>query len=200
MFDTKFLIDLIIATGYLGLFGIIFAESGIIIAFFLPGDSLLFTAGYLASLGYFNVWLEVLIVIIAAILGNNAGYVFGRKTGPMIFKREKSRFFHKDNLLLAEEFYKKYGPKVLVLARFIPMIRVFVPVIAGVGKMKYRTFAIYNAVGATLWGALMPLLGYYLGRNVPNIDHYILPIIALLIIASLIPPFYYYLKNRKKLK
>ena len=200
MFSNQFLIDLIIAAGYLGIFGMIFAESGIVVAFFLPGDSLLFTAGFLASLGYFDVWFLIVLVVTAAILGNNFGYAFGRKVGPKIFKKEDSKFFHKDNLLKAEEFYKKFGAKVLVLARFIPMIRVFAPVIAGVGKMKYRSFFFYNTIGAILWGFSMPLLGYYLGRSVPDIDKYILPIVMLLIFVSFLPPLYYYLKSRMRKK
>ena len=184
MFD---LISLIKTAGYLGIFGIVFAESGLFIGFFLPGDSLLFTAGFLASQGFLNVWLLVILVFIGAVLGDNVGYAFGNKVGPMIFKKEDSILFHKDHLEKARIFYEKYGRKALILARFMPGIRTFAPILAGVGKMDYSTFLSFNAIGGFLWGVGLPLLGYYLGSTIPGIDQYLLPIILLIIFLSVLP-------------
>ncbi|MBI4992074.1 MAG: DedA family protein [Candidatus Harrisonbacteria bacterium] len=184
MFD---LISLIKTAGYLGVFGIVFAESGFFIGFFLPGDSLLFTAGFLASQGFLNIWALSLLVFIGAVLGDNVGYAFGQKVGPMIFSREESILFHKDHLEKARIFYEKYGKKAIVLARFMPGIRTFAPILAGVGEMHYPTFFVYNLIGGLLWGAGLPLLGYYLGSTIPGIDQYLLPIILLIIFLSILP-------------
>src|SRR3989338_4694442 len=159
------LVSLIKTAGYFGLFGIVFAESGLLLGFFLPGDSLLFTAGFLASQGFLNIWFLIPIVFVGAVLGDNVGYAFGHKVGPMIFSKEESIFFHKDHLERAHAFYEKHGPKTLVLARFMPVIRTFVPILAGVGNMHYPTFMVYNFVGGFLWGIGMPLLGYLLGNT-----------------------------------
>ena len=195
MFD---LVSLIKTVGYLGLFGIVFAESGLLLGFFLPGDSLLFTAGFLASQDFLNIWLLIPVVFIGAVLGDNVGYAFGYKVGPMIFTKEESIFFHKDHLERARIFYEKHGPKTLVLARFMPGIRTFVPILAGVGKMHYSTFMIYNLVGGLLWGIGMPLLGYLLGNTVPNIDRYLLPIILLIIFLSVLPSLYHIWRNKEE--
>ena len=192
MFD---LISLIKTVGYLGLFGIIFAESGLFVGFFLPGDSLLFTAGFLASQGFLNIWLLLAIVFIGAVLGDNFGYAFGRKVGPMIFKREDSLLFHKKNLEKANAFYEKYGKKTIVLARFLPGIRTFAPILAGVGRMNYSTFFSYNLIGGFLWGIGLPLLGFYLGNTVPNIDKYLVPIILAIIFLSILPTAIHILKD-----
>lgn len=184
MFD---LISLIKTFGYLGLFGIVFAESGLFVGFFLPGDSLLFTAGFLASQGFLNIWILCLLTFVGAVLGDNVGYAFGHKVGPMIFKKEDSILFHKDHLERARIFYEKHGPKALVLARFMPGIRTFAPILAGVGKMDYRNFLSFNAIGGFLWGVCLPLLGYYLGSTIPGIDQYLLPIILLIIFLSILP-------------
>jgi membrane-associated protein len=195
MFD---LISLIKTAGYLGIFGIVFAESGLLLGFFLPGDSLLFTAGFLASQGFLNIWFLIPLVFIGAVLGDNVGYAFGHKVGPMIFTKEESIFFHKDHLERARVFYEKHGPKTLVLARFMPGIRTFVPILAGVGKMHYPTFMTYNLVGGFLWGIGMPLLGYLLGNTVPNIDKYLLPIILLIIFLSILPSLYHIWHNKEE--
>ncbi len=192
MFD---LISLIKTAGYLGLFGIVFAESGLLLGFFLPGDSLLFTAGFLASQGFLNIWYLVPLMFIGAVLGDNVGYAFGYKVGPMLFTREESIFFHKDHLEKAKLFYEKYGKKAIVLARFMPGIRTFAPILAGVGKMEYRTFMTYNLVGGSLWGAGMPLLGYFLGNTIPGVDQYLLPIILLIIFLSILPSLVHIWKN-----
>ena len=195
MFD---LVNLIQAVGYLGLFIIIFAESGLFIGFFLPGDSLLFTAGFLASRGYLNLPLLALVTFIAAILGDNFGYAFGRRIGPAIFKREDSILFHKNHLERAKNFYEKHGGKTVVLARFIPFVRTFAPILAGVGKMNYRTFLGYNILGAVLWAIGLSSLGYYLGSIVKNIDLYLWPIIGLIIILSILPNLIYFLRMRRR--
>ncbi|MDB5179674.1 MAG: putative integral rane protein [Candidatus Saccharibacteria bacterium] len=189
---------LIKATGYIGIFSIVLLESGFIFGFFLPGDSLLFTAGLLASQGYLNIGTLIVISIIGAIIGNSVGFYTGSKLGPRLFKRDKSVVFSPRRVEEAHEFFDTQGPKSLILARFIPAVRTFVPIIAGVAGMKYRTFIIFNAIGGTLWGALLPLLGYTLGRAIPSIDKYLLPIIFLIIVISALPVVIQYLKARKK--
>ncbi|OGF58587.1 hypothetical protein A3B05_02075 [Candidatus Giovannonibacteria bacterium RIFCSPLOWO2_01_FULL_43_160] len=190
------LVAIIKSVGYIGLFTIIFAESGLFIGFFLPGDSLLFTAGFLASQGFLNIWLLSLLTFFGAILGDNFGYAFGKKVGPAIFKREDSWFFHKDHLERARIFYEKHGAKTLVLARFLPIIRTFAPILAGVGQMHYRTFFFYNVFGGFLWAIGMTWLGYFLGATVPNIDKYLIPIILAIIIVSVLPTLIHILRNR----
>jgi membrane-associated protein len=191
------LIPLIKAVGYLGLFGIVFAESGLLIGFFLPGDSLLFTAGFLASQGFLDIRLLVLVLFVAAVTGDSAGYAFGKRMGPKIFKKEDSIFFHKDHLEKAAGFFQKHGGKTIILARFIPIVRTFAPILAGVGKMRYGTFLFFNLVGGALWAVGLTLLGYYLGKTVPNVDHYLLPIVAGIIVVSILPPAIHTLKNKK---
>ena len=189
--------------GYIIIFAIIFAESGLLIGIFFPGDSLLFTAGLLASRGVLNVWILVAITFIAAVSGDSVGYAFGHKVGRRLFKRENSRIFKKENLLKAEGFYERHGTKTIVLARFIPIIRTFAPVVAGVGKMKYRTFIVYNVCGGALWALSVPLIGYYLIKLLPEkyqaaVDKYLLLIIFLIIVVSAIPAFLEFIKSRKK--
>ncbi len=195
MFD---LVAIIKTAGYLGLFGIIFAESGLFIGFFLPGDSLLFTAGLLASRGFLNIFILIILTFLAAVLGDNTGYWFGKKTGPKIFNREDSIIFHKDHVAKAENFFKKYGPKTVIFARFIPVVRTFAPILAGVGKMRYKTFFTYNIIGGLLWTAGVSFLGYWLGQIIPNIDKYLLPILFGIIVISVLPNFYQILKAKKK--
>lgn len=195
MFD---LIALIKAAGYLGLFGIIFSESGLFFGFFLPGDSLLFTAGFLASKGFLNIYLLVGLTFIGAVMGDNTGYWFGKKTGPKIFNKDDSFLFHKDHVTKAEKFFKKYGPKTIIFARFVPIVRTFAPILAGVGKMHYQTFFFYNLVGGFLWTAGLSFLGYFLGQLVPSIDKYLLPIIGLIILISIAPNIYQILKIKYK--
>ena len=143
---------LIKTVGYLGIFLIIFAESGLFFGFFLPGDTLLFTAGLLASQGYFDITLLILFITFAAILGDQIGYLFGIKVGPKIFNHDDSFFFKKRYVADAEKFYKEHGKKAIILARFMPVVRTFIPILAGVGKMHYRTFVTYNIMGGLLWG------------------------------------------------
>lgn len=180
-------VALIKTAGYLGLFGIIFAESGLFFGFFLPGDSVIFTAGFLASQGFLNIYLLLAILFIAAVLGDNVGYWFGEKVGPMIFKKEDSRFFKKEYVNQAHDFFEKYGGKSLILARFIPVVRTFVPIVAGVGKMTYRKFFFFNIIGGFLWTIGLGLAGFFLGQVIPDADRYIIPIVFLIIIVSILP-------------
>lgn len=156
--------------------------------FFLPGDSLLFTAGFLASQGYLDISLLLLVCFIAAVVGGATGYAIGRNYGRRLFEREDSKLFRKEYLLRAEQFFVKHGGKAVILARFIPIVRTFVPVVSGMGAMEYRRFAIFNVVGALLWAVGVTLAGYFLGTTIPNIDRYLLPIIFLILLASVLPP------------
>lgn len=190
-------LDIIQALGYLGIFSIILAESGILIGFFLPGDSLLLTAGLLASQDVLSLYTLLIIIPIAAIAGDSIGYWFGTYIGPRIFTREESFFFNRRHVERARVFYEKHGPKALVIARFLPVIRTFIPILAGVGHMEYRKFFFYNALGGILWGTTFVLLGYFLGRTIPNIEHYIVPIIIVVVILSLLPTIIEWRRSRK---
>ncbi|MEV6692480.1 VTT domain-containing protein [Micromonospora sp. NPDC051196] len=158
---------LISTFGLIGILVIVFAESGLLIGFFLPGDSLLFTTGLLVADGQYlkyPLWLVCLLITIAAIAGDQVGYLFGRKVGPALFRRPNSRLFKQENLLKAHDFFEKYGARSIVLARFVPIVRTFTPIVAGVSRMNYRTFVIYNVVGGILWGTGVTVLGYFLGQ------------------------------------
>jgi len=174
---------------------IVFAESGLLIGFFLPGDTLLFTAGFLISADklQFDLLWFIAIVFAAAVLGDGVGYLFGKRVGRRIFNRPNSRLFRKENLDRAEQFYEKYGAITVVIARFIPMIRTFAPIVAGVGKMSYRKFLTYNLVGALLWAGGITYLGFTLGDFLHQmgieIDTIILPIMAVIVIVSIASPF-----------
>ncbi|TAK27054.1 MAG: DedA family protein [Chloroflexota bacterium] len=181
------LADLIRAVGYLGLFAIVFAESGLFFGFFLPGDSLLFTAGFLASQGMLNLGLLIALFVVAAITGDAVGYTFGRRVGRRFFERKDSRWFKDKHLQAAEAFYEKHGGKTVVIARFIPVVRTFAPIVAGMANMRYRRFAVYNIAGGALWGGGVTLAGYLLGSVVPDVDRYLLPIILAIIVISALP-------------
>lgn len=176
--------------GLLGLLGIIFAESGLFFGFFLPGDSLLFSAGLLASAGYMNLWILLILAPVAAVLGDNVGYWFGKKVGPKLFKQEDSFFFNKKYIEKTNAFYLKHGRKTIVFARFMPIVRTFAPILAGMGGMEYKTFFRFNFWGGLLWTTTLLILGYFLGRAIPNIDQYILPAVGAVVIISLIPVFF----------
>src|SRR3954447_27073387 len=179
-FDLK---DLIIAVGYLGVLAIVFAESGLLIGFFLPGDSLLFTAGFLASsLGIFNIWALAIGCFLAAVLGDSVGYAFGHRIGRPLFNKEDSLFFHRDHLLRAQAFYEKHGGKTIILARFLPVVRTFAPIVAGVGAMPYPRFLAFNVIGGALWALGLTTAGYFFGSLIPDPDRYLLPIIVLIIL------------------
>ena len=181
------LVSLVQAVGYLGIFAIVFLESGLLIGFFFPGDSLLFTAGFLASQGFFDIRILIAGCFAAAVAGDTIGYLIGAKLGPKIFTKENSIFFHKKHLERAQNFYDKHGGKTIILARFIPVIRAFAPVVAGAGKMDYKKFLTFNLVGGVLWAIGVTLAGYYLGSLIPDVDKYLLPIVGLIVIASILP-------------
>lgn len=191
------LITLLKTAGYAGLFGIVFAESGLLLGFFLPGDSLLFTAGFLASQDFFNIWTLIIGCFIAAVIGDSVGYGFGRRVGPKIFTREDSLIFRKHNLEHARVFYEKYGGKTIVIARFLPVIRTFAPILAGIGVMNYSSFLFYNVIGGALWAIGMPALGFFLGSVIPDVDRYLLPIISAIIILSVLPTLYHVFKEKE---
>ncbi len=182
--EPKFLIE---TFGLIGIFAIVFAESGLFFGFFLPGDSLLFTAGLLASQGYFSITWLLVGTWFAAIAGDSVGYWFGRRVGPALFSKEDSFFFNKKHILHAQKFYEKYGAKTIVLARFVPIVRTFAPIVAGVGDMKYRTFIFFNILGGTIWVFSMTLAGYALGKIFPRTDEYLHYIIAVIIFFSVLP-------------
>ena len=186
---------LVQAVGYIGMFAIIFAESGLFFGFFLPGDSLLFTAGLLASQGLFNYYALAIIFAVSAILGDSVGYWFGKKVGPKIFNKEDSFFFQKKHVERTRNFYEKYGTKTIVLARFVPIVRTFAPILAGVGEMKYKTFLKYNVVGGLLWGVGVSFLGYYLGSKIPGIENYLTLIIIAIIVTSFLPIIFEFIRE-----
>ncbi len=173
--------------GTIGLLAVVFAETGLLIGFFLPGDSLLFTAGLLASQGTGNIVVIAVGCVVAAIVGDQVGYAFGRRVGPALFRRPDSRFFKQEYVERARTYFDEQGPKTIVLARFIPIVRTFAPVVAGVSRMEYRTFVTYNIVGGVVWGAGVTVAGYYLGKSIPDVDKYLLPIIVGIVAVSLIP-------------
>lgn len=192
--------DFLIQTfGPVGILAIVFAESGLLIGFFLPGDSLLFTTGLLIVTDQLHMplWLMCLLIVLAAVLGDQVGYMFGKKVGPTLFKRPDSRFFKQENVEKAHEFFEKHGPKSLVLARFVPIVRTFTPIIAGVSGMRYRSFVIFNIVGGTLWGAGVTLLGAGLGQ-IDLVHQHIEKILVGIVLLSVVPIVVEYLRSRRK--
>jgi membrane-associated protein len=182
-----------------GLFLIIFAETGLLIGFFLPGDSLLFTAGILASQGNLNIAVIALGCFLAAVIGDQVGYTIGHRAGPPLFRRPDSRFFKQRYVDRTKEFFDKHGPKTILLARFVPIVRTFAPVLAGVGEMNRRTFTTYNVIGGFVWGIGVTVAGYILGEAIgSDIDKYLLPIIAVIIVLSILPPVIEMLRERRR--
>lgn len=179
--------EIIIKIGYLGIWAVVFAESGLFIGFCLPGDSLLFTAGLLSSQGIFNIFTLAFGCFVCAVLGDNVGYATGYRFGRKLFDKEDGWFFKKKHLVKTEKFYDKHGSKAIILARFVPIVRTFAPIIAGVAAMRYRTFIKYNLVGGFCWAIGMTILGYYLGTKIPDPDKYILPIVLVIIFVSFLP-------------
>jgi membrane-associated protein len=190
--------SLIETFGTLGLLAIIFAESGLLIGFFLPGDSLLFTAGLLTSRGTLSLPVIMIGASVAAVLGDQVGYLIGRRAGPALFKRPDSRLFKQKNVERAHAYFEKNGPKTVILARFLPVIRTFTPVVAGVGEMEYRRFVTFNVIGGVLWGAGVTLLGRILGDTVPDIDKWLLPIILVIGAVSFVPVILELLRMRRE--
>lgn len=189
---------LINAVGVIGVILIIFAETGLFFGFFFPGDSLLFTAGILASQNILNIWILIFGCIIASIVGDSVGYFTGKKYGRELFNKEDSFLFKKKYLHEAEVFYDKHGKFTIIIARFVPIIRTFAPIVAGITKMHYKTFISYNIFGGVFWVSLMLSLGYFLGGIIPNPDKYLLPIIFTIIIVSVLPVIFKFVKIRFK--
>lgn len=194
------MVQAIKTVGYVGLFGIVFAETGLFLGFFFPGDSLLFVAGVLAAQGFFSLPILLIILFIAAFTGNMVGYWFGAFVGPKIFTREDSLLFRRSHILKAQAFYERYGGKTIVLARFIPIVRTFAPIVAGVARMHYGTFAFFNFIGALLWSVGLTTAAYYLGSLIDDIDRYLLPIIVLIIFLSVLPGIFEYWRDRREAK
>lgn len=188
--------QLVKTAGYVGLFGIVFAETGLFFGFFLPGDSLLFTAGILASQGYLNVWVTCALLFSAALIGDNVGYAIGKHAGPKLFTRPKSLLFNPEHLKRSHEFFERHGGKAVIIARFVPVVRTFSPIVSGLARMPYLRFMFYSVVGALLWAVGLTLLGYWLGTTVPNVEKYIAPGIILIILLSISPGIYHVLKNK----
>ena len=197
------LMDFIVWASIFGVAAIVFAESGLLIGFFLPGDSLLFTTGFLIHAGLLpvNIHLAVLVIFIAAVLGDSVGYTFGRKLGPRLFNKPNARLFKQEYIKRAQTFYEKHGGKAIIIARFVPIVRTFAPLVAGASKMDYRRFLTFNIVGGFLWAAGVTYIGYGLGSVFHNlgieIDHVLLPIIALIILVSVLPPAIHIFKDKK---
>jgi len=185
--DPAALYELVRWGGYVALVAIVFTETGLLIGFFLPGDSLLITAGLVASAGGLDIWLLNGLLSVAAIAGDSVGYAIGYRTGPRIFTQEDSRWFSRTHLVRTRDFYERHGGKTIVLARFIPIIRTFAPVVAGVGRMEYRRFLAYNVMGGIGWVAGLTWAGYLLGQTIPDIGRYIHVVIGIVVVLSVIP-------------
>ncbi len=195
--------QLILAVGLIGLFAIVFAESGLFFGFFLPGDSLLLTAGVLSAANpdTFPIWLVCAVCFVAAVTGDAVGYTFGYRVGRRLYDRPDSRFFKKSHLAAAEAFYRKHGGKTIVIARFLPFVRTFAPIVAGTARMPYGRFALFNFTGAILWAIGVPLAGYALGRIIPpeTLDRWLYVIIAVVIALSILPTaLHIYRHNREE--
>jgi len=186
-----------VLTGLILVGGMVFAESGLLVGFFLPGDTLLFTAGFFAAQGKLPLGWLILVVILAAIAGDSVGYTIGRRTGHKIFRKQDGLFFRQEYIAKAEAFYKDHGGKTIILARFLPIIRTFAPLVAGVGNMPYKRFLSFNVVGAAAWGGGVILLGHWLGSKIPNIDHYLLPIVLLATVFTFSPVVLHIIKDKK---
>jgi len=196
--------QLILTVGLIGLFAIIFAESGLLFGFFLPGDSLLLTAGVISAAhpDAFPIWLVCTVCFVAAVTGDAVGYWFGQRVGRRLYERPDSRFFKKSHLVAAEAFYEKHGGKTIVIARFLPFVRTFAPIVAGTARMPYRRFAVYNFTGALLWAIGVPLAGYALGSIIPAevLDRWLYVIIAVVIALSILPTvIHIYRQNREEI-
>jgi len=197
------LLDFIVAVSILGVAAVVFAESGLLIGFFLPGDSLLFATGFLIHSGLlnFNIHLAVIIIFIAAVLGDSVGYTFGRRVGPRIFKKKDAKLFKQEYVQRAQAFYEKHGGKTIIIARFVPIVRTFAPIVAGAGQMDYKRFLSFNIIGGLLWAAGITYAGYFLGSLFEHwgieIDVILLPILAVIITLSVLPAAIHVLKDRE---
>jgi membrane-associated protein len=189
---------LILWGGYALLFAIVFVETGLLVGFFLPGDSLLITAGLVAATGVLNIWWLNILLIVAAVTGDSTGYAIGRRIGPRLFTREKSRLFNPKHVERTRQFYARYGVKTIVIARFVPIVRTFAPVVAGVGDMHYPRFVTYNIVGGVGWVVSMTWGGYALGQVTPNISRHIHIVVLVVIILSVIPIVVEIVRERRR--
>jgi len=190
--------DLIRWGGYLVLFGIVFTETGLLVGFFLPGDSLLITAGLVAAAGGLNVWWLNALLVVAAVTGDSVGYAIGARLGPRLFTRPKSLLFNPRHIERTRAFYARHGAKTIVIARFVPIIRTFAPVVAGVGQMAYRRFLFYNVAGGVGWVTSMTWTGYLLGRAIPNIADYVHLVVVIVIVLSVIPIVVEIVRERRR--
>jgi membrane-associated protein len=214
--NPKVLIDWMLAMlgpwVYLGLFFVVFAETGLAVGFFLPGDSLLVVCGLFAAAGKMNLWLLLVLLFVAAVVGDAVGYYSGKKVGPAIFSRPKSRFFNPDHLRKAHAFYEKHGGKTIIIARFVPIVRTFAPIVAGAADMSYRQFAIFNIVGGFAWVTSMLFAGYFLGglveqavRSIFGIEGFLLEdhidkVVIVVVLLSILPIIFEYVKARREKK
>ncbi|HVI69777.1 MAG TPA: VTT domain-containing protein [Magnetospirillaceae bacterium] len=198
------LTEVIQAIGVLGIAAMVFAESGMMVGFFLPGDTLLFTAGFLTQQGVLNVniHLFVIVLFVAAVVGDQIGYFIGHKVGRKLFRKPESLLFHQSNLERAEKFYEKYGPITIILARFVPVVRTFAPVVAGIGSMSYKTFLLFDVIGGALWVGTIAYMGYYGGAFLEehgiNVEMLVMPVILLAIAASVGSPLWHILRDGKR--
>jgi membrane-associated protein len=190
--------DLIRWGGYLVLFAIVFTETGLLVGFFLPGDSLLITAGIVAAAGGLNIWWLNLVLIVAAVSGDSVGYAIGVRLGPRLFTRPKSLLFNPRHIERTRAFYARHGSKTIVIARFVPIVRTFAPVVAGVGQMEYRRFIFYNVAGGVGWVTSMTWAGYGLGRAIPNVGGYIHLVVGIVIVLSVIPILIEIVRERRR--
>jgi len=197
--DPEKLKALVLWGSYPVLAGMIYSETGLFIGFFLPGDSLLVTAGILAGQGYLNIGWLYLLLSAAAIMGDNTGYWIGRKTGPVVFSRPKSLLFNPEHVTRAQRFYDKYGGKTVVLARFLPLFRTFAPIVAGVGRMRYKRFLTFSVLGGIAWITSVSSLGFFIGR-IPGVNRYLHLVIAMVIVVSFIPGAVEFLVERRRSK
>ncbi len=193
MFDVTHIIQ---SGGLLLIALIIFAESGMMVGFFFPGDTLLFSAGILAAAGNLPIVLTVVVIAAAAILGDNIGYHIGNKLGPRLFKKDSLVFRH-EYIMRAEKFFEKYGTKTMLLAHFVPVVRTFAPVTAGAAKMDYRIFFTFDAIGVIAWSCIVTLSGYFIGSRIPGVEHYIEPVLIGIILIFLLPTLYHIFKDPK---
>ena len=207
LLNPKIIIDTLLAKGglfvYAGLFFIVFAETGLALGFFLPGDSLLVVAGLVAATGKLNVALLIGLLFVAAVVGDAVGYYTGARLGPRLFKKKKSLLFRPSHLQKAHSFYEKYGGKTIVIARFVPIVRTFAPIVAGAAEMPYRRFVLFNITGGFLWVTTMVLGGYFLGSLLKSkfgidLDEHIEWVVIVVVALSLIPPVIEYLKSRRE--
>jgi membrane-associated protein len=194
MFDVTHLIQ---AGGLFLIAAVIFAESGMMVGFFFPGDTLLFSAGILAAGGKLPIVLTIAVIAVAAILGDNIGYQIGKSLGPRLFRKKDSLIFRHEHIMRAEKFYEKYGTKTMLVAHFIPIVRTFAPVTAGAGNMPRKQFMLFDAIGDIAWTLLIVLLGYYVGSRIPGIERYIEPVLIAIVIIFLAPTFYHVFKDPK---